>query len=108
MMLYFARLITPPGGVILDPFMGSGTTGIGAILGGFDFIGIDQDLSFVELSEKRINYAIENPRSSASLTIKRKTDKIDGVERVENKKSPTKQEASRQIDLFWNTEKKQD
>jgi hypothetical protein len=45
LMQYLCRLITPPGGLVLDPFMGSGSTGKGAILEGFRFIGIEQDAS---------------------------------------------------------------
>ena len=43
LMRYLCRLVTPPGGAILDPFMGSGSTGVAAELEGFRFIGIDQD-----------------------------------------------------------------
>ena len=42
-MAYFCRLITPPGGVVLDPFCGTGSTGIGALRGGFIFFGIERD-----------------------------------------------------------------
>lgn len=42
LMDYLIRLITPPGGIVLDPFAGSGTTGVAALLGGFSFIGCEQ------------------------------------------------------------------
>ena len=42
-MRYLCRLATPPGGIVLDPFTGSGSTGKGARLEGFQFIGIDRD-----------------------------------------------------------------
>jgi site-specific DNA-methyltransferase (adenine-specific) len=54
LMRYLCRLITPPNGVVLDPFMGSGSTGRGAILEGFDFIGIEQDAEYVEIAKARI------------------------------------------------------
>lgn len=57
LMRYLCRLITPPGGIILDPFMGSGSTGKGAILEGFYFIGIDNDPESVELAKARISWA---------------------------------------------------
>jgi site-specific DNA-methyltransferase (adenine-specific) len=57
LMSYLCRLITPPGGTILDPFMGSGSTGIAALLEGFDFIGMDLDPDYVKIAESRIkNY----------------------------------------------------
>jgi len=43
LMRYLCRLVTPPGGIVLDPFMGSGSTGKAALLEGFAFIGIEQD-----------------------------------------------------------------
>ncbi|HPS40176.1 MAG TPA: site-specific DNA-methyltransferase, partial [Candidatus Cloacimonadota bacterium] len=45
---------TPTGGVVLDPFMGSGTTGIACELEGRDFIGIEREAEYVEIAEKRI------------------------------------------------------
>jgi len=53
-MRYLCRLVTPKGGTVLDPFMGSGTTGVAAILEGFNFIGIELDPDFHELAEYRI------------------------------------------------------
>lgn len=54
LMRYLCRLVTPPGGVILDPFMGSGSTGRGAILEGFGFIGIEREAEFFEIAQARI------------------------------------------------------
>ena len=51
---YLCRMITPEGGVVLDPFMGSGTTGIAAILNGFDFIGIEKEEEYFKIAERRI------------------------------------------------------
>jgi len=45
---YLVTLITPPGGIVLDPFLGSGTTGIACNELGFDWVGIDLDTSFAE------------------------------------------------------------
>ena len=59
LMRYLCRLITPTGGIILDPFMGSGSTGKAAALEGFDFIGIDLDENYCKISEARINEAIK-------------------------------------------------
>lgn len=54
---WMVRLVTPPGGVVLDPFAGSGTVGVAAVLEGFDFAGIDQDQSYCEVARARIGHA---------------------------------------------------
>lgn len=51
---YLARLICPPGGIILDPFTGSGSTGKAAVLEGFGFIGIEQEPEYVAIANARI------------------------------------------------------
>jgi len=55
LMTYLCRLITPPGGIILDPFMGSGSTGISACLEGFRFVGMELDEDYFKIAEARIN-----------------------------------------------------
>ena len=57
LMQYLCRLVTPPGGVVLDPFMGSGSTGKAAALEGFDFIGVDLDPAHERLARARIEFA---------------------------------------------------
>jgi DNA modification methylase len=54
LMRYLCRLVTPPGGVILDPYMGSGSTGKAAAIEGFDFIGIERDPDYFKIAEARI------------------------------------------------------
>ena len=55
LMRYLVRLTkTPTGGVVLDPFMGSGATGIACVLEGREFIGIEREAEYVEIAEKRI------------------------------------------------------
>lgn len=54
LMRYLVRLVTPPGGTVLDPFMGSGSTGKAAMLEGFDFIGIELDPEYLEIARARI------------------------------------------------------
>jgi hypothetical protein len=54
LMSWLVKLITPPGGVVLDPFCGSGSTGCAAMLGGWDFLGIEKDPDFVRIAEARI------------------------------------------------------
>ena len=55
LMRWLVRLVTPPGGKILDPFMGSGTTGVAAKAEGFEFVGIEKELESVETARKRIS-----------------------------------------------------
>ena len=54
LMRYLCKLITPPGGLILDPFGGSGTTGIAAIKEGFHYILIEQQEEYCEIARKRV------------------------------------------------------
>jgi hypothetical protein len=62
LMRYLCRLITPPGGVILDPFTGSGSTGKAAMLEGFSFVGIEQDADYADIARARIQNAAEQTR----------------------------------------------
>jgi DNA modification methylase len=62
LMRYLCRLITPPGGVILDPFTGSGSTGKAAILEGFRFIGIEREAEYIEIARARIEREADRPR----------------------------------------------
>ena len=57
LMRYLVRLVTPPGGVVLDPFMGSGSTGKAAVLEGFGFIGIEREKQYIEIARARIEAA---------------------------------------------------
>ena len=59
LMRYLCRMITPPGGVILDPFMGSGSTGKAAMLEFFQFVGIDLTPEYYRIAEARIKAAAE-------------------------------------------------
>jgi len=63
LMRYLVRLITPPNGVVLDPFMGSGSTGKAAVLENFGFIGIDQSADYLEIATARIKHAQEQIES---------------------------------------------
>jgi len=56
LMRYLCRLVTPAGGIVLDPFAGSGSTGCGAVLEGFYFKGIELESDYCKISEVRIKY----------------------------------------------------
>jgi site-specific DNA-methyltransferase (adenine-specific) len=55
LMRYLLRLITPPGGTVLDPFMGSGSTGKAAALEGFHFVGIEKERAYFDIAKQRID-----------------------------------------------------
>jgi len=57
LMKYLCRLVTPKGGTVLDPFMGSGSTGIAAKDEGFEFIGIEREKEYFEIAERRVSVA---------------------------------------------------
>mgnify|MGYP002148136384 CR=1 FL=1 len=59
LMRYLCRLVTPPNGVILDPFLGSGSTGKAAMYEGFQFVGFDLSAEYVEISRARIEFAMQ-------------------------------------------------
>lgn len=54
LMQYLIKLVTPPNGIVLDPFMGSGTTGVAAKSLNYNFIGIERDLKYFEISKERL------------------------------------------------------
>jgi len=66
LMRYLCRLVTPPGGVVLDPFMGSGSTGKAAVLEGFKFIGCELSPEYAEIAQARI--AAAQPQHNRSTS----------------------------------------
>ena len=67
LMAYLCRLVTPKGGTVLDPFMGSGSTGKAAMLEGFNFIGIDLTPEYVEIARARIEFALRQGHQPSLL-----------------------------------------
>ena len=55
-MAYLIRLVTPKGGVVLDPFMGSGSTGKACAREGMKFVGIEMDEEYIEIAKQRVEY----------------------------------------------------
>jgi DNA modification methylase len=60
LMRYLVKLVTPPGGTVLDPFTGSGSTGKAAILEGFDFVGVELTEDYLPIIEGRLKWARDN------------------------------------------------
>lgn len=91
LMRYLCRLVTPPGGTVLDIFMGSGSTGKAAVLEGFSFIGIDLDrdadgnpLGYIEIARARTAWAVAEVKRLAEeaarqASIPRTADLFDEV-----------------------------
>ena len=63
-MRWLVRLVTPPGGVVLDPFCGSGTTGCAAMVEGFEFIGCEREPEYARLSRERVAWWAKHGRAS--------------------------------------------
>lgn len=81
LMRWLARLVTQPNGTVLDPFMGSGSTGCAAMYEGFNFIGIEQSDEYLEIARQRIEYhsiksrgGVVNPWEAAPVIQETKTD----------------------------------
>lgn len=62
LMRYLVRLVTPPGGVVLDPFAGTGTTGIAALAEGYRFVGAELTDEYVPIVEGRLRHALDSVR----------------------------------------------
>jgi site-specific DNA-methyltransferase (adenine-specific) len=60
LMRYLCRLITPPNGTVLDPFMGSGSTGKAAMYEGFKFIGVEMTDEYLPIAKARIEFAVSD------------------------------------------------
>lgn len=69
LMSYLLRLVTPPGGLALDPFMGSGSTGKAAMREGFRFVGIELDPEYIEIAQARIEHEIGRVAQAAADAI---------------------------------------
>jgi site-specific DNA-methyltransferase (adenine-specific) len=76
LMEYLVKLVTPPGGTVLDPFTGSGSTGKAAILNGFDFIGIEMTEDYVAIIEGRLKHAEQTVAKAKEQENQRETEKL--------------------------------
>jgi site-specific DNA-methyltransferase (adenine-specific) len=76
LMQYLVKMITPPNGIVLDPFCGSGTTGVACKLDGFQFVGLEQDPEYAKIAEARItNYEPE-------VLISKKSKEKNNIEQI--------------------------
>lgn len=63
LMQYLVRLVTPPGGIVLDPFAGSGSTLVAAVTEGMQFIGIEREDEYVKIAQKRVDAVLKRTES---------------------------------------------
>jgi hypothetical protein len=87
LMRWLVTLITPPGGTVLDPFLGSGSTGIAAVTLGFDFAGIELEEEYADIARARIEHAERVPGLFTPTTERRAIEAgqlglFDGLEEV--------------------------
>lgn len=68
LMAYLVRLVTPPGGKVIDPFTGSGSTGKAAVREGFEFVGIEREPPYLAIAEARIAHELERVTAAALET----------------------------------------
>jgi site-specific DNA-methyltransferase (adenine-specific) len=67
LMRYLIKLVTPPGGTVLDPFTGSGSTGKAALLDGFQFVGVELTEEYLPIIEGRLRWASEQVEDDGTL-----------------------------------------
>lgn len=75
LMRWLCRLVTPPGGVVLDCFVGSGTTGCSALIEGFRFVGVERETEYVEIARSRIERWSQAP-ADADVATATKADPL--------------------------------
>ncbi len=98
LMRYLIKLITPKNGVVLDPFMGSGSTGVGALIEGFQFIGMEMDPGYFEIAKQRIGHS---DQYKELLDSKKKT-KIKKESKTPSKKVSNMENQSNQKGIWAN------
>jgi hypothetical protein len=76
LMQYLVKMITPPNGIVLDPFCGSGTTGVACKLEGFQFVGMEQDPEYIKIAESRINNYVEENGKAKKMKPKENEEPI--------------------------------
>jgi DNA modification methylase len=69
LMRYLCRLVTPLGGLVLDPFCGSGSTGKAAMLENFKFIGIEKEAEYIEIAKARIENAYQSIKKNVDVGV---------------------------------------
>jgi predicted RNA methylase len=98
-MRWLVRLVTPPNGLILDPFAGSGTTGCAAALEGFRFLGVEREAEYVPIAEARVWWWSQWPVGLSTAECLRRDAQRRGVE-VEAEERRREREGAGQLDIL--------
>lgn len=89
LMEWLCTLVTPPNGTVLDPFTGSGTTGIAALNKGFHFIGIEREPSYIQIAEARIESVHPTPPPPpAPIEEPAPSEQLDLLSFIQDKSKP--------------------
>ena len=95
LMQYLVRMITPPNGIVLDPFAGSGTTGIACKIDGFNFVGLELSEDYTKIANARIeSFQEENVFIDETIIYKNRNKKEDVNEEEDDTNNST------QLSLF--------
>ena len=78
LMRHLVRLVTPPGGLVLDPFCGSGTTGMACAFEGLGFVGMEQEPAYVEVAKARVAYAEDLVAKGYAVLLASREDRGNG------------------------------
>lgn len=93
LMRYLVRLVTPPDGVVLDPYVGSGTTAVAAVLEGVQYIGLDKHEPYVQRARLRVEKALRGEMSVPKAKLSKiilETSEIKRIEElIENPPAPS-------------------
>jgi site-specific DNA-methyltransferase (adenine-specific) len=71
LMRWLCRLVTPPGGTVLDPFLGSGSTGCAAVLEGFRFVGCEREQNYMDIAQARVAFWAEHGEDGLRICAER-------------------------------------
>lgn len=83
LMAYLVRLVTPPGGTVLDPFNGSGSTGKACARLGFNYIGIDLSQEYIDISKARIEHELSKTNKEALIELEVHLQPEDGKSEIQ-------------------------
>lgn len=79
LMEYLIKMVTPKGGIVLDPFAGSGSTLVAAKQSGFDFIGIEKEPEYIKIIEARTGVKVNNYLDSRTPEERKEESKIEPI-----------------------------